>query len=228
MSELLVLVHTVTPLVEVFNRLVREKLPGTQVRHILDEPLLEAVRRRGGLNAGDAERLLEHVKAAEAIGAQAVLVTCSTISPLVDRVGEQVDLPVLKIDEPMLDRAVRSGRRIGVLATNPSTLEPTRGLLLARAAAAGKTLEVETRLVEGALEALMGGDGEKHDRLLSEVVEALAQEVDVIVLAQASMARVLEVLPEREGATPVLTSPHLALEALQPILKGQGAGRGGE
>jgi hypothetical protein len=81
MSSCLVLVHTVPPLLEVFNRLMAEILPGVKVFHILDEPMLERVKRRGGLASEDGERLAQHVAGAAAIGADAVLVTCSTISP---------------------------------------------------------------------------------------------------------------------------------------------------
>ena len=50
MSGLLVMIHTVPPLIGVFDRLTAQILPGVQVKHILDEPLLEAIRsaRPGG------------------------------------------------------------------------------------------------------------------------------------------------------------------------------------
>jgi Asp/Glu/hydantoin racemase len=212
---LLVLIHTVPPLVALFDRLAAELLPGVQVKHILDEPLLEIVRQRGGVNAADAERLRQHILLAQAIGAQAALVTCSTISPLVDAAGP-AGLPVLKIDEAMLDAAVQSGQTLGVLATNPTTLGPTSSLLEARAAAAGRQVRLVTRLVPGALEALLRGDGATHDRLLRAAIEAALPEVDAIVLAQASMARVLEGAPA--WSRPVLSSPRLALQRLAGML----------
>jgi hypothetical protein len=42
--------------------------------------------------------------------------------------------------------------------------------------------------------------------------------VDVIVLAQASMARVVETLPESERRVPILASPPLAIDYLAKIL----------
>jgi hypothetical protein len=109
------------------------------------------------------------------------------------------------------------GPRIGVLATNPTTLEPTERLLLERAKAAGCTVKIQTHLVPGALDALLAGDGETHDRLLSAAIADIAPGTDAIVLAQASMARVLEALPESARTKPILSSPHLALERLQTI-----------
>ena len=73
-------------------------------------------------------------------------------------------------------------------------------------------------LAENALPALLAGDSTTHDSLVKAAVLELAQRVDVIVLAQASMARVLDVMSESEGGVPILSSPHLALEQVEPYL----------
>jgi Asp/Glu/hydantoin racemase len=219
MAELLVLIHTVPPLVDVFNRLGAELLPGVRLLHVLDEPLLEQVRRRGALASEDAVRLASHAGAAAALDAGAVLVTCSTVSPCVDEVRSRAKIPVVTIDEAMIAEAVRLGTRVGVVATNVTTLEPTRRLLEQEAIRVDRLLIVETVLVEGALPALLQGDGATHDRLVRAAVLDLARRMDVVVLAQASMARVLAVLPEAERAAPVLSSPHLALAQVRELLK---------
>ncbi len=212
MDERLVLIHTVSPLLDVFDRLVATHLPGVQYMHILDEPLLERVRQRGHLAPEDSARLLEHVTIAEQVGAHAVLVTCSTVSPCVDDVRPKVGVPVVKIDEAMIAEAVAMGSRIGVVATNPTTLEPTRRLLHAQADASGKRIATELLLVENALEALLSGDGGVHDQLVKEAALALTRRADVVVLAQASMARALDLISVAESSVPILSSPRLALE----------------
>jgi len=214
----LVLVHTVSPLLDVFNKLGAEFLPESQLVHILDEPLLDRIRQRGNLASEDSARLQTHVAMAEHIGASAVLVTCSTVSPCVDDVRPKASIPVVKIDEAMITRAVMIGSKIGVVATAASTLEPTRQLLQAQADASGKEIETELVLVDNALSALLSGDGTTHDSLVKKAVLELAQRVEVVVLAQASMARVLEVIPEAESKVPILSSPHLALERVGQLL----------
>ena len=174
MQPTLVLVHTVPPLVSVFQPLVAELLPGVRLFHILDEPMVERVKRRGGLADEDGARLAQHVEAAAAIGADAVLVTCSTISPVVDMIRSSAAIRVLKIDEAMIREAVSLGRRVGVIATAATTLEPTRELLEAEAARQGKEVTTELVLVEGAIAALFAGDGESHDRLVAEAALDLA------------------------------------------------------
>jgi Asp/Glu/hydantoin racemase len=209
---MLVLIHTVPPLIGVFDSLCREILPGAAVKHILDEPLLEMVRRRGALDPADAERLLGHVQAAEAVGARAVLVTCSTTSPLVDEIRPRVGIPVLKVDEAMITAAVRAGPRLGVIATNRTTLEPTQLLLRRQGAQDGRELQVKLVFVDRALEALLAGDGATHDRLVAAAVHSLAPRVDAVVLAQASTARALVVMPDLP--CPVFSSPQYALREI--------------
>jgi len=219
MTGLLVLIHTVPPLIGVFDRLAGRILPGVRVKHVLDEPLLEAIRLRGRLSQEDGERLLSHVKQAEQIRAQAVLVTCSTTSPLVDHIQAQVSIPVFKIDQAMIEKAVHLGTRIGVLATNRTTLEPTRQMLLAQAVKTGKKIEYEENYIEGALEFLLKGQAEQHDQLVHQAIVEIRPKVDVVILAQASMARVLETGAVPGEGAPVLSSPFLALEQISHIFQ---------
>lgn len=214
----LALVHTVPPLLPVFDKLAAELLPGVQPLHVLDGLLLERIRLRGRLAPEDSARLSGHVSLAREVGAQAVLVTCSTISPCVDSVRSAAGIPVVRIDEAMIERAVDAGARIGVIATNRTTLEPTRRLLQARAGACGKKVEIELVLVEAALPALLRGEGAVHDELVKEATLELAQRTDVIVLAQASIARVLDVIPAAVCAAPIFSGPHLALEQVKRLL----------
>jgi hypothetical protein len=119
----------------------------------------------------------------------------------------------------MIAEAVRLGPRIGVIATNRTTLDPTRTLLLAEAARRGKQIEVELVMVEGALPALLQGDGAAHDAQVRQAICDLATRSDVVVLAQASTARALDALVHAGLPAPVLSSPHLALRAAAELFK---------
>lgn len=217
MTQRLVLIHTVPPLIGTFTKLVPEVLPEARIYHVLDEPLLERVRQHKRMTEEDVAALQAHVNMAADIGADAVLVTCSTLSPGLDRV--RATIPIIKIDAAMIAQAVRQGTRIGVLATARSTLEPTRSMLVAEAERQGRRIETDLILVKGALDALLRGDGTTHDQLLRQAIQELTPRVDVIVLAQASMARVVDSIPEQERATPILTSPHTALAQVCRVLE---------
>jgi Asp/Glu/hydantoin racemase len=120
----------------------------------------------------------------------------------------------------MVDEAIRLGRKIGVLATLRTTLEPTAELVRRRAHAAGVKVVLVERLCEGAFEAVVSGDVERHDAIVSARMKELVGTVDVIVLAQASMARVAESLPEADRRVPILSSPRLGVQRLGEVLRG--------
>jgi len=219
MSKHLALVHTVTSLVGLFSALAREMLPAdAAVTHIADELLLQVVLAQGALSPFIYRRVAEHVIAAEAAGADVVMLTCSSISPCAEPAGLMVGIPVLKIDEPMVDRAVALGARIGVAATVPTTLKPTTELVYARAAASGRAVAVEAALAPGAYAALSAGDPQTHDCIVRETLQGLMARNDVVILAQASMARVVETIPQAELVVPVLSSPRPAMERARDVL----------
>jgi Asp/Glu/hydantoin racemase len=204
----------------VFNSLAREVLPaGTRPVHIVDEELLQDTIRNGQIGQQTRTRLQGYVDFAQRSGAQAVLVTCSSVGPVVDEIAPQASLPVLRVDQAMADEAVRLGPRIGVLGTLATTLEPTAALIRARAEHAGRQVSVDARLAEGAFTALQNGDTAEHDRRVLSALQDLLGRVDVIVLAQASMARVADQLTaEQRGDVPILTSPRLGVERLAAVL----------
>jgi Asp/Glu/hydantoin racemase len=218
MTQKLAFIHTVSSLVGLFNDLSRELIPGVEVFHIADEMLLKVVLAQGGLSPFIFQRVAEHVVAAERAGATAVQCTCSSISPCVDASRPLVSVPVLKIDEPMVNAALQKGSRIGIAATAPTTLKPTTDLVHARAAALGKSVIVESVLCQGAYAALFSGDTQKHDQIVSQTLIDLMTRNDVIILAQASMARVAQTISPEEQRVPIISSPRLALEHLATIL----------
>jgi Asp/Glu/hydantoin racemase len=218
MTQKIAFIHTVTSLAGLFNDLSKELAPGVEVFHIADEMLLKVVLAQGGLTPFIFQRVADHVVAAERAGATVVQCTCSSISPCVDASRPLAGIPVLKIDEPMVNKALTIGSRIGIAATAPTTLKPTTELVYARAGALGKSVTVESVLCEGAYAALFSGDTQTHDQIVAQVLRDLMTRNDVIILAQASMARVAQTIPVNEQLVPIIASPRLAMEHLKTIL----------
>ena len=210
----LALIHTSATLVPVFQQLCAEHLPGVQTFNIVDDSLVRTITRAGALTPAVARRVVGYVGSAEAGGADYVLVTCSSIGAAVEAAAGLAGVPVLRVDQPMADQAVQIGRRIGVIATLPTTLEPTSDLVRRRAALAGKEIELTSVLCEGAFEALMSGDAARHDALVAAALKELATNVDVVLLAQASMARVVDTLAPADRTVPILASPGIAIRHL--------------
>ncbi len=217
----LAFLHTVAWLPQVFGALCTELMPEVEIYHIVDESLLREVIRTGNLTPRVCRAVTRYVISAQEAGANAVMVTCSSISPCVEVAQKLVSIPVLRVDEAMADRAVEMGRRIGVAATLSSTLTPTSALVQERARLMAKEVEIHSILCEGAFEAAAAGDVGKHDRIVREALQELAQKVDVIVLAQASMARVADQLDETEKIVPILSSPRLGVLRAKEVLGGK-------
>lgn len=216
----LALLHTSPLVIPVFSRLAAEMLPHVECFHMLDESLLKNTLQTGSMEKATTKRVAIMTELAGEAGADAVLVTCSSIGAAVDVARQIVDFPVIRVDEAMADQAVRHGGRIGVAATLRTTLDPTTELLRQRALLAGVDREIEPQLCEGAFEAASSGDGATHDRLVKEGLLALAARVDVIVLAQASMARIVDSLPAGAVTIPILSSPASAIEQAGVALQG--------
>lgn len=212
----LALIHTSPSMIPVFKALTDALLPGLPVFNMVDESLLCDIIREKGCPPLTARRLVNHVLSAESAGATHIMVTCSSMGRAVEASRAICGAKVYRVDEAMADRAIATGAKIGVIATLPSTLAPTVELIHSRAGT--PTVQVESSVVDGAFQAVISGDGATHDRLVSETLRSLARQVDVIVLAQASMARVVESLPPEDKRVPILSSPRLAIEHLAKVL----------
>jgi Asp/Glu/hydantoin racemase len=208
-----------------FTALCAEQMPGTTIFHMVDESLIKDTIREGHLRRITMRRLLGMIDSAALFGADAVMVTCSSIGPGI-AIGQQLfDFPVIRVDEAMAEAAVGMGKKIGVMATLRTTLEPTIALLKEKATAAGREIEIVSSLCAGAFDAVLNGDTATHDRILTEALLNDMQGLDLVVLAQASMARVMKTLPEGMLKVPVLDSPELAVRQARDVLAGLKNGR---
>lgn len=214
------LIHTSATLVPIFAGLCEQHIPWVDTFNLVDDSLIRDVLRRKRLTDLTASRVVDHVRSAASAGADQILVTCSSIGAAVEAAASQVQIPVLRVDQPMADRAVSQAKRVGVVATLATTLEPTADLVRRRAAALGRDVELNVRLCDGAFDALMGGDAGTHDRLVAAALAELCGTEEMVLLAQASMARVVNQLDESQRRVPVLASPLTAIEHLKAVFDG--------
>lgn len=202
--------HTSPAHVVPFELLVAE-LGGDSVTTVaaVDAPLLELARSTGG---PDVVRGVDtHLRALRDRGATVVICTCSTIGGVAEEVGTSLGMDVRRVDRAMAERAVDIGGRIVVLAALESTLGPTTELLRSVADGRGRPEpDLDVRLVDGAWARFEAEDLDGYHDLVAETILGLADEADVIVLAQASMA---EAARRVDPGVPVLSSPRLAVEA---------------
>jgi Asp/Glu/hydantoin racemase len=216
-QKTLALIHTSATLVPVFAALCNKFIPGVKIFNIADDSLIKNTIACGALTPDTARRVVGYARSAEEAGADYIMFTCSSIGRAVETAAGLVSVPVLRVDQPMAAMAVEKGNRIGIIATLSTTLDPTTDLVRRNALQVGKEIELFPHLCEGAFEALMAGDAEIHDKLVGDALKAMSETVDVIVLAQASMARVVEANPSLAEKLPILASPPIAMEYLSKI-----------
>ena len=106
------------PLKAVFT----EILPDCRLINIIDDSLIADVVKSQHVTPAVTRRLLRYYETAEEMGADVILNTCSSVGEIVELGRRVVDIPIVRIDEPMAIAAVTQYARIGVIATLPSTL----------------------------------------------------------------------------------------------------------
>jgi Asp/Glu/hydantoin racemase len=213
----LAIIHTTPATVDTMKMLAAELLPGFELVNFVDDSILPQLGQNDGNLAEVEERLVHYARFAEQVGADVILEACSSVGELVAKMQSAVSVPIVRIDEAMAEQAVQRGEHLGVAATLQTTLQPTTRLLRAKAQANGQQVEIRPLLIKGAYLKLMAGDREGHDNLLVEKLQELARSVDVVVLAQASMTRVLPRLSAADQEK-ILATPRLAMKRVKDVI----------
>jgi Asp/Glu/hydantoin racemase len=216
------LIHNSPVLAPIFNEIAARVIPDVKILHFVDESTIKNTIAAGHLQKSTMRQVIRLVGSTFDAGCDVALVTCSSIGRAVDMAAELYEQPVLRVDRPMAEKAVATGSRIGVIATLSTTLQPTADLIRLVAEEQGKQIEIVEHVCDGAFAAVMAGDGATHDRIVGEALTEAMKDMDVIVLAQASMARVVAALPDGAVAAPVLSSPELGIERARDVLAALG------
>ncbi|HEY4030425.1 MAG TPA: hypothetical protein VGM25_08785 [Caulobacteraceae bacterium] len=193
--------HSPPPIEEAFRRL----WPEAELRNIMDDSLSSDLARMGVLDEAMHARFLTLARYAEGTGADAILFTCTAFGACIDRVREALaPLIVHKPSQGMFAEALAHGGRIGLVVNFLPSLASLTAEFPADA-------DVTPIYAAGALDALTRGDGEEHDRLTVEAVQAA--DVDLVALGQFSLARAADRVRRATGK-PVLTTPEAAVREL--------------
>jgi hypothetical protein len=155
----------------------------------------------------------------------AILITCSTMNrayPTVQAALRNEGVPVVQIDRPMMERAVRGGGKTLVIATHGPTVLSTQALLRETAAELGCEVSFAGATVKEAWQCLARGDVAGHNEHLARTIrEHIATEpVGSVVLAQLSMTTFLFTYPDPIATfgVPVLTSGQCGFEYIRAVL----------
>jgi len=155
----------------------------------------------------------------------AILITCSTMNrslPAIQQALADINIPIVAIDQPMMQQAVDHGGTTLVIATHGPTVKSTQALLSETAEETGKSIQFVGVTVEEAWHRLSAGDVSGHNQILSDVIRAHTKKGNIssVVLAQLSMSVLLLSYPDplSEFGIPVFTSGQCGFEYMRRIM----------
>lgn len=213
----LVYTSTTSELIELVEKEVEQALgDDVHVQSYQDPSILAEVREHGYVTTAPAARLVTMYLKAMQDGADAILNICSSVGEVADSVQDMaryIGVPIVRIDEEMCREAARVSDRIGVLATLPTTLEPTMNTVKRMA----RSINRHPSIVPGLIDGAFGLDQDEFRAVMLAKAEELKDQVDTLVFAQGSMAYCEEYIAERTGLK-VLSSPHFGAQALRRAL----------
>ncbi len=144
-------------------------------------------------------KFVQYAHNLEEAGVDLILLVCSTFNYAAELARPLVNVPIAQIDRPMMQHAVRQGKRVGLLATLATTVPSSERLLKIVAGEEGQEVEIRTVLRAEAFEAWSRGDIDAHNAMLLDEIDRLSRQVDSIVMAQLSMS----------ALAPLLSSPRV-------------------
>lgn len=202
-------IHTAQAHVARFEELTRSLAPGLTQVHEVHEELLVEVRAAGAVTHAVESSLAEVIAGLRARGARVVVVTCSTLGAAAELSGGS-DRLVLRIDRPMIEHAVASGRRILLAAALPSALRAAESLVQQIADELERKVVVSPVWCNDAWTHFEQGDASAYASSIAASITGHAHADDLVLLTQASMEPALALL-ERLGIR-ALSSPRLGIE----------------
>lgn len=201
--------HTSPVHVDTFARLMQAYAPDCSVRHLVDETLLRDAQALGVEDATVIARVTQRMNEASGSGAAVVVCTCSTIGGIAEKVEAHGRFLPMRIDRAMADEAVDRGSRILIVAALESTIGPTLRLVQDSAATRGRSVIIRTWVAQSAWPHFLSGDLVAYFTEIEQAIRAQMGDADIVVLAQASMAGVAQMLTGFD--VKVLSSPDLGV-----------------
>lgn len=187
------------------------KVPYTSA-HYANPDIIAMVRQVGHVTPEVASTLIRTFTLGMDSGAQIILSMCSSVGDVAESAKslfQKANVQIIRIDELMSREAVKKHKRIGVMATLPTTLDPSCRLVQSCAQQENTQVEVIEILAEGTYRI---PQPELEEKLCNIALEH-QENVDAIILAQSSMVfcqeRIIDSIKK-----PVYASPGFAARAV--------------
>ena len=196
------LIHAMISSIKPIESAFIEVAPDIERLHFMDTGLLPLIEEDGELTPRIIRRFSHLVNIAADTEIDAIQLSCSAFNNVTSILQPLYSAKMFRSDEAMLDKALEYNR-IGLIATANETPSTLKSYLYSQ----NKDVHVQVTVNRKALEHLQEGRINEHDKMIEDMIREIEKEVDVIVLAQYSMAHVVRNI---DTSVPVLTGPLLA------------------
>jgi hypothetical protein len=197
--------------VETFNALVQAEQSGIDMRHTVREDLLASAVAGGSVTNEIAHAVQREIRALLEQGARVVVCTCSTLGNAAEATAHDGRATILRVDRPLAEQLVATGRPILVVAALPSAM--TTAVELLTDIAQHRTIPVNLRQLPcyEAWPRFLAGDRLAYAQHVANAVNQHAAPGDRVMLAQASMATAVPLIQGRD--VEVATTPAPGIRA---------------
>lgn len=213
------IIHASSLTIKAMQPFVEQYLREVSVMHLCDDTI-----QRDNIKAGVGVipkvnycKFAQYAHNLEEAGVDMILLACSTFNFAAELARPMINIPIMQIDRPMMENAVRDGKRVGMLATLSTTVPSSERLLRIVAGENKREVDITTVLRPEAFEAIQKGDADTHNAILLEEIEKLSPKVDAIVMAQLSMSALAPLL--KDTRVPVYNSGTTGFARVREMLE---------
>jgi hypothetical protein len=197
-------------------KVFREIIPEAEIINIIDDSLVAETRAAGKITPNVIARLSAYYRIAEMIGADLIYNQCSVTGEASEVAAQVVNIPVVREDAAMAEKAAAIGGRIAVAAPMAASLEPSCDGIRAAAQRAGTNCEITPWLMGDAPEIEKREGAESSYRYMAGFIAQRRGDADVIVLAQGNLGVLVPLLGDI--GVPVLTSSEMGIQKARQVL----------
>ncbi|AZQ65119.1 hypothetical protein EI427_23165 [Flammeovirga pectinis] len=187
---MIIFLHTSSIHINRFNKLVEKFYPNTLVKHYVFDQLLENAIKNKTLDFNGFERAITEIKNNHS-KLEKIICTCSTYGGLCKTTEK-----VYRVDAPIVDFLVSNHVKIALAFTATSTLESSQKIISDASLRFQKEIKITNCDCSNCWTYFEQGDLISYYKNIAANITIIADKVDAIFLAQASMEGVINYLPQ--------------------------------
>lgn len=156
--------------------------------HFVDPALIYRITSDENFKEEDAQnKVKEQMEWIAQCNVDAILITCTSYSAILQEKKLSISVPVIKIDEPYFEHICNIQQPQTILFTNPATVNSTMKRLNQYAYSHQKSLDVDVIVINNTFELIMQGRKHEYNQKISKFLHKIIKEDKIISVAQLSM-----------------------------------------